>query len=125
MVDLSPGRQCRREGLLIVSGGCLEDLDDRAVLLGVVEEFERAVHVVCAEHDVDMARTIHDRVAVFLGETAADGDLHVGVLFFQHLEVTEGPVELVVGILTDAAGVEDDHVGIGDVVDAVHPVGLE
>ena len=42
-----------------------------------------------------------------------------------HLEVTEGPVELVVGILTDAAGVEDDHVGIGDVVDAVHPVGLE
>ena len=96
-----------------------------AVPLGVVEEFERTVHVVCAEHDVDMARTIHVRVAVFLGETAADGDLHVGVLFFQHLEVTEGPVELVVGILTDAAGVEDDHVGIGDVVDAVHPVGLE
>ncbi len=125
MVDLSPGRQSRREGLLIVSGGCLEDLDDRAVLLGVVEEFERAVHVVGTEDDIDVARTIHDRVAVFLGETATDGNLHVGVLFFQHLEVTESAVELVVGILTDATGVEDDHVGIGDVVDAVHPVGLE
>ena len=79
----------------------------------------------CAEDNVDMACTIHDRVAVFLGETATDGDLNVGVLFFQHLEVTESPVELVVSILTDAAGVEDNHVGVGNVVDAVHAVGLE
>ena len=125
MVDLAAGRQRGRERLVIVAGRGFEDLDDRAVFLGMVEEFDGPVDVVSAEHNVDVPGPLHDRVAILLGETAADRDLEVGVLGLQGLEVAEGAIELVVGVLTDAAGVEHDDVGVGVVLDAVHAVGLE
>ncbi len=34
------------------------------------------VHVVGAEHDVDVAGPLEDRVPVLLGQAAADDDLH-------------------------------------------------
>ena len=71
---------------------------------------ERA-HVVGAEDDVDPGRLVEDDALVLLGEAAADGDLHALVLAFDAGEVAEGAVELVVGVLADRAGVDDDDVG--------------
>ena len=53
-----------------------------------------------------------DQVAVLLGQAAADHDLQPGRCVLQRLQVAEGAVELVVGVLPDAAGVEDDDVGV-------------
>ena len=39
--------------------------------------------------------------------------------------MAEGAVELVVGVLPDAAGVEHHHVGVVDAVGRDQPVGLE
>jgi hypothetical protein len=65
-----------------------------------------------AEDDVDVRRLAGDRVAVLLRKAAADGDLHAGVLGLDRREVAEVAVELVVGVLADRAGVEDDDVGL-------------
>ena len=53
-----------------------------------------------------------DRGAVLLGQAAADRDLHPGALGLDRREVAEVAVELVVGVLPDRAGVEDDDVGL-------------
>ena len=55
------------------------------------------------------------RVAVLLGQAAADGDLHVGIGLLARREVAEVAVQLVVGVLPHRAGVEDDDVGVGAV----------
>ena len=99
----------------------LEDLDDRARRrTGLVEERRRRGQVVGAEHDVDVAGALDDQLAVLLREAAADRDLEVGTARLQRLEVPEVAVELVVGVLPDAAGVEHDDVGGLDIVGRLH-----
>jgi len=68
---------------------------------------------------------LEDELTILLSEATPNGDLQAWVLGLQGLQVTEIAVELVVGVLPDAAGVEDDHVGRGDVVDALHALGCE
>ena len=82
------------------------------------------VHVVGAEHDVDVAGPLQDGVPVLLGQAAADDDLHPGLLVLDRLQVPEGAVELVVGVLPDAAGVEHDDVGVVDPVGRHEAIGL-
>jgi hypothetical protein len=65
-----------------------------------------------AEHDVDPRRLVEDDRLVFLRKAAPDGDLHALVLALGAGEVPERAVELVVGVLADRAGVDDDHVGL-------------
>ena len=65
------------------------------------------------------------QLAVLLGEAAADRDLQVGPLLLQRLQVAEVAVELVVGVLPDAAGVEHDDVGRVEVVGRLHALGRE
>jgi hypothetical protein len=79
----------------------------------------------CAEHDVDVRRLLAHELAVLLGEAAGDDDLAVGPGILPSLEVPEVAVELVVGVLPNAAGVEDDDVGLGLAVGAREPVDLE
>jgi len=67
-----------------------------------------------------LGRALAHEIAVFLGEAAADGDLHVGSPLLELLEPAEMPVELVVGVLTDAAGVQHDDVGRVEVVGRFH-----
>jgi hypothetical protein len=64
-----------------------------------------------AEHHVDPGRSLHDRVAVLLGQAAADGDLHAGMAVLDGPQVAEVSVQAVVGVLPDRARVEDDDVG--------------
>jgi hypothetical protein len=63
-----------------------------------------------AEDDVHPGRPLHDGVAVLLREAAADRDLHAGAARLLRGEVAEVAVQLVVGVLTHRAGVEDDDV---------------
>ena len=97
----------------------LERLDDfdlgRAVVPGAVEQRRQRADVVGAEHDVHPRGLPQHRVAVLLGQAAADGDLHVGVGLLARREVAEVAVELVVGVLAHRAGVEHDDVGVGAV----------
>ena len=97
----------------------------RSVGAGFVQQLGRPVHVVGAEHDVDVRRPPADRVTVLLGQAAADHDLEVGAGRFERLEVAERAVELVVGVLADAAGVEHDHVGLVRPLGGLQTVGLE
>ena len=91
----------------------LEDLELRlAVVPGALEQGRQRAHVVGAEHDVDPGGLVEDDALVLLGEAAADGDLHAVVLALDAGEVTEGAVELVVGVLAHGAGVDDDDVGL-------------
>ena len=105
---LAPGGEGRGEDL-----ERFEDLElGLAVVAGALEERRQRAHVVGAEDDVDPGRLLEDDRLVFLGEAAADGDLHALVLALRAREVSEGAVELVVGVLAHGAGVDDDDVGV-------------
>ena len=103
----------------------LEDLDDRPLVARPREQRRGVGQVVGAEHDVDVAGPRHDLVPVLLGEAATDRDLQVGTALLQRLERAEMAVELLVGVLADAAGVEDDDVGVFEAGRRLHPVGRE
>ena len=80
---------------------------------GHLEQFGGTVHVVGSHHHVDVPRTLGDEVLVLLGQAPGDHDLAAFALTLPGLEVAEVAVQLVVGVLADAAGVEHDHVGLG------------
>jgi hypothetical protein len=90
-----------------------------------LQQLDGPTDVVGAEHHVDERRPLLDRGLVLLGEAPGDGDLHAGPRPLQRLQLTEVAVQLVVGVLPDAARVEDDHVGAVDVGHLRQPVGLE
>ncbi len=52
---------------------------------------------------------------VLLRQAAADGDLHAGPGVLYRQQMAKVPVEPVVGVLPDGAGIEDDHVRVGPV----------
>ena len=91
----------------------------------VVEQLGGPVDVVGAHHDVDVGGPLAHGVAVLLGQAAGHDDLAALALGLPRLEVAEVAVELVVGVLPDAARVEHDDVGIGQVAGRDEPVGLE
>ena len=113
VVGVSPGRQRRRERVGIIAHGLFEDLHYGAVPTGVGQQLGGTVDVVGAEHDIDMGCPFLYEFTVLLGETAGHGDLQARSLFLEGLEVAQGAVEPVVGVLPDAAGVEHDDVGVG------------
>ncbi len=106
--------------------GAVEHLDlGSAGGPGLGQEVADGAHVVGAEDGVDERRPIEDGLAVALGGAPADGDLHAGPALLQRLEVTEGPVQLVVGVLPDGAGGEDDDVGLPRRGDGLEPLAQE
>jgi hypothetical protein len=122
---VTAGGQRRRVGLVL-----LEDLDDRLLRPRPVEprpiEQRRSVgEVVGPEHDVDVTSALDDQVTVLLRQAAAHRDLEVGTTLLQALQAPELAVQLVVSVLTHAARVEHDDVGLVDVVGVLHPVGDE
>ena len=106
MIDVAAGRQRRRVRVVL-----LEDLDERALGPGPGQQLGRVREVVGAEHDVDVRRPLAHELAVLLGEAAAHRDLQIGPRFLQLLEPAEMAVELVVGVLPDAARVQHDDIG--------------
>src|SRR5262249_32289222 len=120
MGDISTSRERRRVRLVL-----LEDLDDRALQPGTLEQRRRVRKVVSPEHDVDVAGAFDDEVAVLLGQAATHGDLHFGTSLLEGFDAAQVAVQLVVGVLADAARVEDDDVGFVDVVGVLHALGRE
>ena len=114
-----------REHRVIVDHRLVEDLGDRAVLTGVGHQLGGPVDVVRAEHDVHVPGLALHELAVLLGEAAGDDDLATVSLALPRLQVAERAVELVVGVLADAARVEHDDVGLGLGCDRHQAVGLE
>ena len=105
--------------------GLLEDLHDRAFEGRAPQQVGRVADVVGAEDDIDVGRPLLDQPPVLLGQAAADGDLQIGPALLERLQLAEVAVEPVVGVLADAAGVEQDEVGFVDVGGDFHAVGLE
>src|SRR5699024_8040904 len=110
---VTPGRQGRGED---VQG--LEDLDlGGLVVPGPVQQGRQRADVVGAEDDVHPGGALDDRGAVLLRQAPTDGDLQIGVGQLRRAQLAQVAVELVGGVLTHGARVEDHDVG------HVRPVG--
>ena len=125
VVEFASRRQRTGERLGVVADGFVEDLDDRAVLGGQAQQLTGAMHVVRTEDDIDVPGPPAHQVAVLLGQAPADRDLEVGAAVLFDLEMAQQPVELVVGVLADAARVEHDDIGVFDLGRRFVAVGLE
>ena len=124
--DLTPGGQRGREHDVVVDHRRLEDLHERiGAITGLGEQLCGPVHVVRAHDHVDVTGTRRYFVTVLLGQAARHDDLATVLLALPGLQVAEIAVQLVVGVLPDAAGVEHDDVGIVLGVRTHHAVGLE
>ena len=121
VIDLTLGRERRRIRLVL-----FEDLDDRltsACRFG--QQCRRVGQIVGAEDDVDVTGALHDQVPVLLSQAPADRDLQIRSPFLQLLEATEMPVQLVVGVLPDTAGVEHHDIRRLEIVGGNQPIGRE
>ena len=110
---------------MVVDDGSFEDLGNRTGEARLVEQLGGAVDVVGSHHNVDVAGLGTDDVTVLLGEAPGHDDLAAVALRLPRLQVAEVAVQLVVGVLADAAGVEHDHVGVDLRRRRNHPIGLE
>ncbi len=79
--------------------------------LGHLRELARA------DDQVDVRRALEDQLLVLLGHAAQHADDLVRVLLLDVLQPAQGAVDLVLGMLADAAGVEEDRVGAAGAVD--------
>ncbi len=125
VADLTAGRQRRRKEHVVVGDRFVEDLGDRAARARLVHESRGAVHVVRTQDDVDVGRPGPNQLAIFLGEAARHDELHRRMLVLEALQMAEIAVEPVVGVLADAARVQDDDVGVGLRGGRHQAVGLE
>jgi len=66
--------------------------------------------VVGAEHDVDQIEPVEQRFPLLLRHAAGHRDDQVATLLLERPEPADRAHELVVGLLADAAGVQDDQV---------------
>ena len=128
-LDRHPGRvirvaargQRRRVRLVL-----LEDLDDRALRAARARAARaRARGCGCRTRRRRAAPASANVVPVLLREATADRDLEVGPRVLQRLQVPEVAVELVVGVLADAARVQHDDVGRLEIVGGLHALGRE
>ncbi len=121
-----PHRHRRREVGLLVAARSLRHLEHRfAARARKAEKRCDPAEVVGAEDGVDMRRTLEQQLTVLLGEAASNGDLQTGAPLLDRLQLAEVPVQPVVGVLADAAGIEHDDVCLFQVVGSRHAVGCE
>ena len=90
---------------------------------GPREQLGRVSKVVGTEHDVDVRGALAHEIAILLREAPANRDLQLRSALLELLEPAEMAVELVVGVLPDAARVQHDNVGRFEIVGRFHAVG--
>ena len=110
---------------MVVEHGGIEDLGDLPVRPRVLNELRSAVDVVRAEHDVHPRGLLGDDVAILLRQTPGHDDLATVGLGLPLLQPAEAAVQLVVGVLTNAARVQHDHISVVLGLHRHHAVGLE
>ena len=121
----APRGQCGGEQRVIIDDCFVEDLGDRPVLAGMAQQLTGSMHIVRTEHHIGPRCSLAHDIAIFLRQAPSDDDLPVGTAFFPRLEVAEVAVQLVIGILTDAAGVEHHYIGFMLIVGRDQAIGLE
>ena len=90
----------------------VEDLHHGTLGSGSTQQLGCTGEVVRPEDDIDPAHLLLDQIPILLGQTASDGDLQAGTGVDQLLEPPKRAVEALVSVLPDAAGVEDDDIGL-------------
>src|SRR5262245_40702666 len=73
-------------------------------------------------HDADERRPLQDLAPLELGHAADDADHELGLAGLAPLHFAQPPVDLLDGLLPDAAGIEDDDVGVARVGRGLHAV---
>ena len=114
---LATRRQLAREAALVADAvealALPGHVADRAVAVGELEVVAEVVDATRSERDVDPRELGEQVVVLRLDEAATDRDhLCSAAPSLGALGVLELVVELLVGLLADRAGVEDDHVGV-------------
>jgi len=69
-----------------------------------------------ADDNVDVGGFVKDEVLIFLSHAADDADDFCRPVAFAEFESSECAVDFVFGVLANAAGIEDDGIGIFGVV---------
>jgi len=77
-----------------------------------LDEVGQGPQIVRPHHDVDLGKALQKPLAILLGQAPGHGQDQVGALGLQALEVAEATVDLLIGVVPDAAGIEDHHVGL-------------
>ena len=104
----APRGQGAREDLRVLAHVHL-----RTVGLRLADQVQQLGKRMRADHDVHPRGAALDQAAILLGQASGDDDAEPGVAVLQRFQVTEGPVEAVVSVLADGAGVQDDDLGVG------------
>ena len=110
---------------MVVHDCFFENLSDRAMFSGICKKLVGAVHVVRPHHHIDPRGTSLDNVFVLLRQATTHDDATTVLGVFPCLEVAQGAVQLVVGVLTNTAGVQHHDIGIGIIVCPRHSIGLQ
>jgi hypothetical protein len=76
-----------------------------------------------ADDDVDPRRPALDRALILLRQASRDDDPELRVPILERFQMSQVAVQLVVGVLADRAGVQDDHPRVAGVLGRRHPVG--
>ena len=110
-IHFATNGKCRWERVSVIKG-FIPNLSDGTVATRFMEQLHGAMDIVRSNHNIDMACSLRDLLAIFLRQAPAHDDFHVGAFFFDVLESPEVSVELVVGVLTNATGVEHHDIGV-------------
>ncbi len=123
---LALGGERRGERGRVVGSGRLEHLDDRPLALAT-SSMRSAARCTLWVPNTTSTHGAFARIALalVLREAAAHDDLHAGAAVLDGLQHAEVAVELVVGVLTDAAAVEHHDVGVLGVGGRDETIGLE
>ncbi len=84
---------------------------------GALDQFRRLLQLPRTDDQIDVRRTIEDQPLVLLGHAAQDADDLFGMTLLVAPELAQGAVDLVLGVLPHAAGIEQDRVGLLDGID--------
>ncbi|CAB4793568.1 unannotated protein [freshwater metagenome] len=62
------------------------------------------------EDDINMPSALLNYVSVLLSKAAPNSDLHIRSSILERLEMPKGSVEAVIGVLANAAGIENNYI---------------
>jgi hypothetical protein len=88
--------------------------------LNLPQERGKLWDILRPEDNIDMRDALKDTVPLLLGHTATDANDKVRVLTLEPLQVSKLTVDLLLGLVTDATGIEQDEISpacfIGDLI---------
>ena len=102
-----------------------KNLCDRPVLGGPRQQLIGAMNIVGSHHNVDPWGASLHNVFVLLRQATTNNNASAILGVFPCLEMTQGAVQLVVGILSNATGVQHNDISVSVIFGARHSIGLQ